>query len=93
MPTVPNYSQYRPGSPTSADKLSTRILKVNQNVDLMLIADDNSFLHPKKIVVWLVGGIAVFLDNIYLFIISQYHKTTRYTDSKYFNPGTAKISI
>ena len=50
MPTVPNYSQYRPGPPTIADKLSTRILKVNQNVDLMLIADDNSFI------VRLVGG-------------------------------------
>ena len=91
MPTVPNYSQYRPGPPTTADKLSTRILKVNQNVDQMLIADDNSFLHLKIIVVWLVGGIAD-LDNIYLFI-SQYHKTARYTDSKYFNSGTAKISI
>ena len=58
----------------------------------MLIADDNSFLHPKNCGRIGVGGIAV-LDKIYLFIISQYHKTTRYTDSKYSNPGTAKISI
>ena len=64
MPTVPNYSQYRPGPPTIADKLSTRILKVNQNVEQMLIADDNSFM------VRLVGG--SFRQYIFIYItISQ----------------------